>query len=273
MNTDIAQDRIKAALKQLLKRQNSTYADVAKVWGCSVPTVKRLLGPEELSLSRLLSLLDWLNLNLSELQKLAESENLDNPVFTTKQNEFLAKNPAAFAVLMKLFEEETPQALMRKYSVPQAVMDRYLIQLEKHDLIRVGSGGKVKPAFARMPRLEGPLGDAHFRNILDRFNAYFKATIGRSLSDRKNSHGSFSWIMVEMREETYKHYASLMKRLMDEIEAASKIELRQYKKSELKAGVFSIGTQLEDPDSPQLRMVADMFGEMLSGHQPAPTLK
>ena len=92
MDASLAQNKIKAALKQVLKKQNHTYADLAKVWGCSVPTVKRQLGPEEMPLSRLLTALEWLDLTLSDLHKIAESEELEAPKYTQRQNEFLAKN-------------------------------------------------------------------------------------------------------------------------------------------------------------------------------------
>lgn len=262
MNTEIAQDRIKTALKQVLKKQNHTYSDVAKVWECSLPTVKRLLGKEELPLSKLLTLLDWLSLTLSDLQKLSDSENLDQPFFTLKQNEFLAKNPPQFALLMKLYEEETPQAVAKKYGLPMAMIERWLMQLENHDLVRVGVGGKIKPAYVKMPALNGALGGFHFRNLMDRFNSYFKDQIATKLAGQKGA-GSFSYSAMEVRPETWKSYQNKIFKLLEELASVAKQEDLQYKKSELKMGVFGFGFNLDEIGAPSLKMVEDVFAHYL----------
>jgi hypothetical protein len=44
--------KIKAVIKDLLKKKNITYEDLAEQLECSVPTIKRILGPEELTLNR-----------------------------------------------------------------------------------------------------------------------------------------------------------------------------------------------------------------------------
>ena len=149
MDSNLAQAKIKTALKQALKKNNHKYSDVAKVWKCSLPTVKRQLGNEELPVSRLLELLDWLNLSLSELQALADSDSLSKPQFTPKQIEFLAKNLREFAFLNKLYEDMSPQQIAKKYKIETSTLDKILRQLEKYDLVRVGAGGQIRPFYSK----------------------------------------------------------------------------------------------------------------------------
>lgn len=262
MNSEVAQERIKTALKQVLKKQNHTYSDVAKVWECSLPTVKRLLGKEELPLSRLLTLLDWLSLTLSDLQKLSESETLDKPTFTVKQNEFLAKNPAIFALFMKLYEDETPQAVAKKYGIPVAMIVRWVMQLENHDLIRVGAGGKIKPVWPKVPQLNGPLGSAHFKNTMDRFNSYFKEQVAAILGGKKGA-GTFSWSVMEVRPETWHSYRKQVEKLVTDLEDVAEQERHIYKKSEMKMGILQMGFNLDDIGAPGLKIVEDVFAHYL----------
>ncbi len=263
MDASLAQDKIKTALKQCLKKQNHTYGDVAKVWGCSLPTVKRQLGPEELPVSRLLMLLEWLNLSLSDLQKLAESEDLANPKYTVKQNEFLAKNPREFSFLMKLYEDLTPDQIAKKYKLTPQVLEKILIQLEKYDLIRVGAGNKVKPYYQKTPSVDGPLAQAHIRRIIDRTAQFHKNRITEILDLQARGievpRGGFTWHTSELSEKTYKEYLGKFRQMMDDLGAVSKIEEKTMKKTDLKMCVANFGFFLCEMDDKNLPLVVDVM--------------
>jgi DNA-binding CsgD family transcriptional regulator len=262
------QQRIKVALKELLKKQGYTYADLAEVWDCSVPTVKRLLGQEELSLSRLLTLLDWLGLSLGELQKLAESEDLARPKYTAKQLEFLAKNAREFSFLMKLYDGMTPEQIARKYKMSAKVVERTLMQLEKFDLIRVGAGGKIKPSYAKVPGVDGPLARANMRRVIDRLSQFYKNRISEVLTEQERGvdghRGGMTWDAVQISEKSYREFLSRFHKISEEITATAKIEERKLKKSELKVGVFSYGVFMCEQGDPNIRLIADLFDEGLS---------
>jgi hypothetical protein len=65
--------RLKAALRLVLWNQGRSHAQVARLWGCSEAQVQSQLNQAELPLSRLMALLDWLNMSLTDLQMLADS--------------------------------------------------------------------------------------------------------------------------------------------------------------------------------------------------------
>ena len=263
MDASLAQDKIKTALKQVLKKQNHTYGDVAKVWDCSLPTVKRQLGPEELPVSRLLTLLEWLNLSLSDLERLAESEDLASPKYTVKQNEFLAKNPREFSFLMKLYEDLTPDQIAKKYKLTPQVLEKILIQLEKYDLIRVGAGGKTKPFYAKTPGVDGPLAQAHMRRIIDRTAQFHKNRITEILDLQSRGvdvpRGGLTWHTSELSVKTYNEYLTKFRQLMDDLTAIAKIEEKTLKKSDLKMAVANFGLFLCEMDDKNLPLVVDVM--------------
>lgn len=267
MDAGLTQNKIKAALKALLKKKNHTYADLAKVWDCSVPTVKRQLGPEELPLSRLLRTLEWLSLSLSELHKLAESDDLGSAKFTAKQNEFLAKNPREFSFFMKLYEDMTPAQIAYKFKIPAPVLEKILIQLEKYDLIRVGAGGKVRPFSAKVPWVDGLLAQAHMRKIIDRMAQFQKARITEVLSMKERGlevpMGGLSWNVGLISEKTYVQFLAKFNKLMDEFTATAKLEEKAMKKSMLKSAVINIGSFLCEHNDPNLYLATDIMDDGL----------
>lgn len=264
---DLAQKKIKAAIKQMLKKQDRTYADLAKVWNCSVPTVKRQLGQEEMPLSRLLTLLEWLGLTLSDLHKLADSDNVMAPRYTAKQNEFLAKNPREFSFLMKLYEELTPEHIAQKYKLSPSTLQKILIQLEKHDLIRVGAGGRVKPFYAKMPSVDGPLAEMHIQRIIDRMAAFQKSRISDLLAKQARGlevpKGGLSWNVNDISEKTYLQFVLKFNQLMEDLVSASRLEEKSMKKSELKVAVAGFGLFLCEKGDPNLHLAKEIMDDGL----------
>lgn len=261
MAAELTQKKIKRALKHILKRQNYTYADVAKVWECSLPTVKRQLGAEELPLSRLLILLEWLNLSLGDLYKLSDSEDLDRLRYTDRQNQFLADNPREFSFLMKLYGGLSPEQIGKKYKLSTQVVEKILIRLEKYDLIRVGRGGEVKPFYSKVPVLEGALAKAHAHRVIERAAYFHKHKISEKLSIKSNqgvsSHGSLHWLCEEVSEKSYQEYSSRLGQLMSDLLATSKIESKSLKKSNLKIAVVNLGMFLCEQNDPNLHYMTE----------------
>ncbi len=263
MDAKLAQQKIKTALKQCLKKSNHSYADVAKVWGCSVPTVKRQLGAEELPTSRLLEILEWLSLSLSDLQKLVDSEDLFLPRYTLKQNQFLAKNSREFSFLMKLYDGLEPKDIAKKYSLSSSVVDKVLIQLEKHDLIRVGAGGKIKPVYEKVPGVDGELAQVHMQRLIDRLALFLKRQIGEKLDKQargiKIPKGGVNNHVIEVSEKTYNDFAVKARQLLADFEATAKLEQKMIEKKSLKTAFVGVDFFLCERDDPSLSIMTDIF--------------
>lgn len=277
MDATLAQMKIKSALKSLIKSRGFTFQDVAELWQCSLPTVKRQLGPEELPVSRLLSLLDWLGLSLGELQKLAESGDLDRPRFTVKQIEYLAKNLRSFGFLMKLYEGLTPQQIAKKYGLDSALTEKILLQLERVDLIRVNTAGKVRPVYADLPPLDGQLALATMRKQIDRMGEFMKLKIADTVEMRQRGvelpPGQYSWSLSDVTEASYREFLKRVERLLADFADQCKLDEMAKNKKSLKKAVISFGAQLEDAHSPRLQLITEVFTDELkcSGHRGLPT--
>jgi hypothetical protein len=269
VNAELAQQKMKSVLKDLLKKREHTYKDVAQVWKCSVPTVKRLLGKEELPVSRLLTMLEWLDLSLGDLEKLSQTENMESPRFTQKQTEFLAKNLREFAFLMELYDENTPQQIGKRFKLSPAVVEKILIQLEKYDLIRVGAAGTVKPFYSDTPRIEGVLASTTLRKQVDRMGQYLKTRIQLNIEHKqrglKTAPGTYSWSISEVGEKTYEEFLERIRKELRDLSNQAKIDSRMAPKGSLKKAVISFGAQLEEPTSPHLEILTGIFDENLRG--------
>lgn len=199
--------KIKSVIKDLLKRKNIKYEELAVQMECSVPTIKRILGPEELSVNRLLQLCEIVDIDLADLQNLTQDEKSQNEKFTDDQEKFLAKNTNFFAYLMNIFDGKTPKQIADKYGLNQRSTDKYLIGLEKHDLIRVTGKQKIKPAFKNVPNLgNGPLGRAYADAIVQSGAQFFSGTIRESLNalpEAEKTKANFSINTLKVNKSTY----------------------------------------------------------------------
>ncbi len=267
MEEKVNQQKLKTAIKALLKRKNHTYADVAKVWKCSVPTVKRQLGPEELTLTRLLTLLDWLDVSLAELQKLAASNELERSELTERQNRFLADNPLAFSFLLKIYDGLTVEEITRKYKLKSDAVERILIQLEKYDLIRIGAGGRVKPYHSRMPTIGGPLAQKRMSRVIDRAAEFQKLHVSEMLAKKARGLdvplGTLAWQISHVTERTYNEYFKHFVRLMSDFESAARLEVKLHKKSELKTAIANLGFFICENNDPHLHVLTETIDDGL----------
>ncbi|MGE4131249.1 MAG: hypothetical protein AB7F86_06400 [Bdellovibrionales bacterium] len=259
-------ERLKKVLKRHLKEQGHTYKDLAKLWACSLPTVKRRLGREEMSLQHLLDLLDWLGLSLQDLHKLMAADAPDENKYTNRQVEFLAKNPREFAFLLKLYSGQKPEQIAKKFSISTAELERILIRLEKYDLIK-SRAGRVQTSYKRSPPLSGPLALAHLNRQVDRMAQFQKSRLQTRLSQqslgRETDPASMSWTLADISKETYDKFHQRLHQMMDELGEISRLEEKTLKKGSLKTAVISLGMALSKSDDPDLEILHHVFDDAL----------
>lgn len=79
MNIMISNEqRIKFTIKGLLKKQGANYEKLADELGVSLPTVRRLLTSDSLSVERLSKICDFLKITFPELIQLSFREQQGN---------------------------------------------------------------------------------------------------------------------------------------------------------------------------------------------------
>ena len=259
--------KIKSVIKDLLRKKQITYEDLAQDMECSVPTIKRILGQEELSVNRLLQLCEILDIDLGELNALTnESDGQAGESFNDAQQEFLAKNKAHFSYLMKLFEGKSPKQIAEEFVLTDRSTDKYLIALEKHDLIRVTGKNKVRPTFKGTPSFgQGVLAKVYFESFIHAGSEFFINEIHGALAkqSRKESvkfSAKYSMSTMRVSRASYVAWAKAQEKTYAEFEKLATFEEKTKNPEELfDAVLIQAHTQLEEP-TPALKKINNIFG-------------
>lgn len=266
---DFKTQKIKEAIKVLLKKKDFTYEDLAEQLECSVPTIKRVLGPEELSLSRLFQLCEILDVSFADLEAMTKTAGEREETFTPEQEAFLAKNKNYFAYLMQIFSGETPKQIAEKHKLTDRATDKYLIGLEKLELIRVTGKQKVKPAFKALPSFGiGVLARAYFESLINSSARYFINVISAGLNKQKDSENGdtakFSFAGMKVTRESYLAYTAERNRAFREFEKLATFEEKTKKPSELMVAVILEANSLVREDHKDIQIIENSMGEIIN---------
>lgn len=259
--------KIKAVIKNVLKRKNLTYEQVAEELECSVPTVKRILGPEELTLNRLLQLCELTDTTLAEIEGLTQESELKEESFTEKQEIFLAKNQNFFSYLLKLFDGKTPQQIAEDFKLNQRSTDKYLIGLEMHDLIRVTGKQRVKPAFKRPPKLgNGLLARTYFSTFIRAVGQFFEQIIHEGLMTPKGqkpeSTGQFVCQLLTVSKSTYDAWLEEQEKSFQKLQSLSSYEEKSKDPTELQSAVVVRATAYVKNDHSGYKKLENAAGDI-----------
>ncbi|KYG64859.1 hypothetical protein AZI86_11695 [Bdellovibrio bacteriovorus] len=260
-------EQIKTVIKDLLKKKKLTYENVAEELECSVPTVKRILGPEELSLPRLLQLCELLDVTFGEIETLIHIKKDDQEEFTLPQQEFLAKNSSYLAYFIALYSF-TPEQIAEKYKLNARSTDKYLLQLEKLELIKVTGKLRVKPAFKNLPGLgHGVLAKAYYRNFISKGAEFFIQNISDELSaynpksEDKIPKG-FSMNATKVSRESYTKFVHEQNKAREAFMKLASYEEKSLPESELQTMVIMHAFTIVDNEDKVLKIVENTLGEI-----------
>lgn len=156
------------SLKSHLKLRGLTYVDLAKAWKLSVSSTKRIMASEDISLTKIDSACELMNIPVGEfLQQIPFQKNSDIYYLTPEQENKLVKDPEALHYFLLIAEGFNPTEIVRDYTITAATNIRILNQLEKWDLIEVQTKNRIKRKFSGQIRFrkEGPLG-VHLESLM-----------------------------------------------------------------------------------------------------------
>lgn len=261
---EISSQKIKNIFKDLLKKKGITYQEVAQQLNCSLPTVNRILGSEEITLTRVLELCELLDLPFSDLAAMTKEETHTEERFTEKQESFLAKNGHIFSYFIKLLNNETPKQIAEDYGLSQRSTDKYLIALENEGLIKVTGKNKIRPAFESMPELgKGPLGKKYFEKIINTCSRFFTDHVRNGLQNSEGSSPAKLTVNAsKMTKASYLKFSEEQERLFSHYKQISDLEEKIKKPSELMTAVMITGRTLVSNDNEDLKQLGQVFGEI-----------
>lgn len=271
---DVQIQKIKAVLKDQLKKRKMTYEDLAAEMEVSVPTIKRWMGDHDLGLNDLFKICDILDLNLSDLHALTAtvSSNKTPNRLTDEQQKFLAKNMNYLAFFLQIHEGKTPQEIADRYKLTKLSLDKYLIRLEKLGLIKVTGKLRVKSTFEDQVDFgDGILAKTYYKQWIDGTGEFFTTVISEALTNEQSidaktrdhkTHATYSLQSVKLTKESYKKWASENAAAIMQLSAIGKIEEKAYKDEDLFTAVILNAHTSLPKDSKYLKMVDEVAGKI-----------
>ncbi len=156
---------IKNVLKDLMGRQGRNYAELAAALGVSLPTVRRILSKEDITLERLLAICAWLGVSLLDVANMARRWDVQPTLMSREQEAFFVRFPRFYTYLRYLGRGLSPQDIAARQGLSAKSTERYLTELSVLELIEVAADGRVRllitwPAHWSFP---GPLEEAFAR--------------------------------------------------------------------------------------------------------------
>lgn len=264
----VSSSDLKQAIKLVMKQQAKSYEDLAQQLDISLVSVKRIMSKEELNMSRFVEICNWLEISLSDLEKIARYEQANQKnCFTEKQEDFLAKNPQYLSFLFNLYTDETPEKIQKKFGLSKKSLDLYLLRLEKHDLIKM-KAGLYKPTYPEFPSPipYGQLVKTQFSKVLETGSYFFKRYNENLISrkDPEQDKGSQTVLgVLEVSRQSYLNWFEKYKALYLELVQVSKVEenIKQIKNK--RSVVIMHMHAMVPPNDISIDSIKNMFGQVV----------
>lgn len=169
-------------LKQCLKAQGKTYADVADALDLSEASVKRMFSEQQFSLQRLDSVCNMLGLEISDLVKQMDASQAKIEQLTRSQEIEIIQDMELTLVTVCVFNHWSIEDITNYFTLSHEECIGKLLKLDKIGIIELLPHNKVKllvsPNFSWIE--DGPF-ERFFRDHIGQeyFNSNFKGEYGR----------------------------------------------------------------------------------------------
>lgn len=169
-------DQFLNALKRGLKSKNIIYKDLAQSLNLSESSVKRILSDKSISLERIEEICRATDISFAEICKNANFE--EGPLGQTlskEQERVLADNPRLLHYFIMLNDGLSPQRIEKDYEISSNESKKYLLQLDKINLIELHPRDRVKlktKSQALRFRRDGAVGKTLFAQTKNSFLYY-----------------------------------------------------------------------------------------------------
>ena len=177
-------------LKACLKEKGLTYVDVAESLDLSEASVKRLFSEENISLQRLEAICQLLNMEISDLTKIAEDQKNQITELTQEQEAEFVKQPKLFFLAYMLLNDFEFDEVAEHYDIEPLEGIQLLAHLDRIKFIDLLPGNRVKLLTSRNFRWRKN-GD-----IEKLFNQHIRKEFFQSTFSKKDESLQFSAAML-----------------------------------------------------------------------------
>jgi len=166
-------------LKKTLKAHGLTYNDIAQMIDLSEASIKRMFSEKNFTLKRLEQLCQCMNLELSDLLKLMQEEELHLSKLSEEQEKEIANDLTLLLVTVCVLNRWTLEDITAHYKITETEGIRFLAKLDKIKIIELLPKNRIKllvaPNFAWLEN--GPI-QKFFQSKVEQdfFNTRFNKT-------------------------------------------------------------------------------------------------
>lgn len=132
------------ALKQVLREQGITYADVAKKLKLSLPSVKRLFADKQFSLRRLDQVCEMAGIEISDLARRVQQDKEISQIDREHEEE-LVSDLKLLIVAVSALNHWSFSEILATYKLTEAELIQRLARLDRMRLIELMPGNRIRP--------------------------------------------------------------------------------------------------------------------------------
>ena len=136
-------------LKRVLKGQGITYAQVAQRLGLSEASVKRMFSRRDFTLQRLEEVCRVAGLDFGELAREAAGEGARVTQLSDEQEREIVSDPKMLMVALCAVGNWTFEQIVDTYAITQEECVGYLARLDRHRIIELQPGNRIRPLISR----------------------------------------------------------------------------------------------------------------------------
>jgi len=137
------------ALKSSLRSSGFTYAEIARQLKLSEISIKRSFSQRNFKLDRLEQICKLIDLELSDLLRLADEQETKISSLTIEQEQELINDTKFLLVAICVQNAWQLEEILENYNLTKPECIKYLIRLEAHGLIRLLPGNRVRRLLAQ----------------------------------------------------------------------------------------------------------------------------
>lgn len=132
------------ALKQVLREQGITYADVAKKLKLSLPSVKRLFADKQFSLRRLDQVCEMAGIEISDLARRVQQDKEISQIAWEHEEE-LVSDLKLLIVAVSALNRWSFSEIFSTYKLSEPELIQRLARLDRMKLIELMPGNRIRP--------------------------------------------------------------------------------------------------------------------------------
>lgn len=131
-------------LKQALKQQHLTYADIARSLAMSEANVKRMFASKRFTLERLEDICGLLQMELTDLFQLYEESRQRISQLTLEQEQELVRDEKLLLVAVSIRNRLSYEDIIKHYEISETECIQYLAKLDRLKIIDLLPNNRIK---------------------------------------------------------------------------------------------------------------------------------